>query len=187
MGAVNRFDVPDSILAPIVAAVPPGTLWAGFSNCAFAAQEAVPVAQVRYQVKNSGKFKRTYEVWERRLSSRSGQDAEPFSVRIRLADRAPARSGPITLGESLWEVGITCLKDGLCTPAVPEDYDTAILQTSILKYSPSGLSGAPQLALFRHLWVNNVLAAAPDAIVFGGQSHWSEQWWNETIPDSEEH
>jgi hypothetical protein len=62
-------------------------------------------------------------------------------------------------------------------PAAPEDYETAIPQTSIPKYSPSGLSDAPQLALFRHPWVSNVLAAT-DALVFGGQSRWQEQWWN---------
>ena len=54
------------------------------------------------------------------------------------------RGGATQLGDTLWEVGITHLKDGPCTPAVPEDYDAAILRTSIPKYSPTGLTGAPR-------------------------------------------
>jgi hypothetical protein len=45
----------------------------------------------------------------------------------------------------------------------------------------SGLTGAPQLALLRHLWAAAVLAASPDAIVFGGQHHWQDEWWTERI------
>lgn len=183
---MNRFDAPNSVFAPILAAVPPGTRWAGFGNSAFAAQQAVPVAEVPYRVKKAGKFKRTDETRERRLLALSGESAKPFSVRIRLYDRARGLTGPVGVDETLWEVGITHLKDGLCTPAVPEDYDTAILHTSVLKYSPTGLTGAPQLALFRHLWAHNVLAAARDAIVFGGQSHWQDEWWNEKIAESVE-
>lgn len=184
---MNRFDAPNSIFAPIVVAVPPGVQWAGFGNAAFAAQQAVPVAEVRYLVKHPGKFKRVDEIWERKLTAMSGENAAPFAFRIRLYDRARGQSGVIGLNETLWDVGINHLKDGLCTPAVPEDYDTALLQTTVLRYSASGVQGAPQLALFRHLWVHNVLAAAgDDAIVFGGQSHWQDEWWNEKIEESME-
>ena len=183
---MNRFDAPDSIFAPIVAAVPPGTQWAGFVNSTFAAQTAVPTAAVRYSVKQPGKFKRESQIRERRLVSLSGDSGKPFSVKVRCYDRPRGQSGPIELSETLWEVGIVNLKDGLCLPAVPEDYDSAILQTSILKYSAIGVTGAPQLALFRHLWAYAVLAAAPQAIVFGGQHQWQNAWWTEKVAESVE-
>ena len=74
------------------------------------------------------------------------------------------------------------LKDGLCTPAVPEDYDSAMLQVNRFRLSKGNLEGAPQLALLRHLWAENVKAASPDAIVFGGQHDWDDAWWTESLP-----
>lgn len=180
---MNRFDAPESVFAPIIAAVPPGTTWAGFGNCAFAAKSAVPIAKVSYWVKPNV-FKRTYETRDRAVLAMTGEDANPFTYRFRLYDRVHGQTGAVTLSETLWEIGITELNDGLCTPAVPADYKSAILQTSVLKYAPTGLTGAPQLALFRHLWAHGVLAATPDAIVFGGQSHWQDEWWNEKITES---
>lgn len=177
---MNRFDAPDSIFAPIIAAVPPGTKWAGFGNSALAAVGAVPIAEAPYWVR-PGRFKRNYETRQRKLLSMIGENAKPFTVRVRLHDRVAGENGPVHLAETHWDVGITQLKKGLCAPAVPEDYDAAILQTSVLRYSSTGITGAPQLALFRHLWAHSVLAATPDAIVFGGQSHWRDDWWTETI------
>ena len=68
------------------------------------------------------------------------------------------------------------LKDGLCVPAIPADYDSAILEVSLIRLTQHGQTAAAQLALLRHLWASAVLAASPDAFVFGGQHHWDDSW-----------
>jgi hypothetical protein len=83
-----------------------------------------------------------------------------------------------------WEVGMTHLKDGLCTPAIPADFDSAMLQVSKFRLTKKGLFGAPQLALLRHLWAEAVLATSPEAVVFGGQHHWQDGWWTEELGES---
>ena len=80
---------------------------------------------------------------------------------------------------------MTNLKDGLCSPAVPQDYDTAILQISMFRMSENGVAGAPQLALLRHLWATAVLSASSEAIVFGGQHHWQDEWWTEQVTETQ--
>jgi hypothetical protein len=183
---MKRWEAPDSIFAPIVAAVPARTSWAGFANALFAAEEGIPVAAVLYKVKRPGRFKREDEIRERMSVSYSGDRAKPFTARARLLDRPRGAAAPSDASATLWEVGLTHLKDGLLTPAVPEDWDSAILQTSTFRLMQSGLTGAPQLALLRHRWAEAVLAASPDAIVFGGQRHWQDEWWNERIAETVE-
>jgi hypothetical protein len=178
---VKLWDAPDSIFAPIVAAVPPGTVWAGFANTLFAAERGLPRAAILYRVKRPGSFKTVNEIRERTSISYSGESAEPFSARARLSEHAKGSSPPGDAGATLWEVGLTHLKDGLCAPAVPEDWDSAILQTSTFRLMQYGLQGAPQLALIRHRWAEAIRAAAPGAIIFGGQRHWQDEWWNERV------
>jgi hypothetical protein len=174
---MNRFDVPDSIFAPIVAALPPGTQWAGFFNALSVAGAGIPKAGILYKVKRAGSFKRVDEMRQRSVIVGGGDKAKPFTARATLIDRAPGTD--LTGAETIWQLGMTHLKDGLCVPAVPADYDTAILQTSTFRLTNAGMSGAPQLALARHRWAASVLAASPDAIVFGGQHDWRDEWWTE--------
>ena len=172
---MNRFDAPDSLFAPIFAAVPPDTAWAGFASALTAAEQAVPVGSQIYWVKTSGFSKRQHHIRERVLTHFS--DPKPFTKHLVLFDRAPGATA--TLATRHWEVGMVHLKDGLLTPAVPADYDSAVLTTSMICYSSNGLTGGPQLALLRHLWAASVLAASKDAIVFGGQHDWRDEWWTE--------
>lgn len=183
---MNRWDAPESVFADLIAAVPPGTKWAGFGNALFAAEGGIPVAAVLYKVKRPGRFTRTDEIRERQTISYSGDPAKPFTARARLLDRPRGATTPSDASAILWEVGMTHLKDGLCTPAVPEDYDSAILQISTFRLTQSGVTGAPQLALLRHRWAEAVLAASSEAIVFGGQHNWNDEWWTERIAETVE-
>jgi hypothetical protein len=182
--AVNRFDAADSIFAPIVAAVPPGTQWAGFGNALSAAGAGVPRAGILYKVKRSGSFRRAEEIRERTVMVVSGDGAKPFSAKDTLMDR-PTGTATVTGAATIWQLGMSHLKDGLCAPAVPEDYDSAILQTSTFRLTNAGMSGAPQLALVRHRWAASVLAASPNAVVFGAQRHWRDEWWTVQITYAE--
>lgn len=176
---MNRWDASDSIFAPIIAAVPPGTTWSGFTNALYAAQESVPTAFVAYTMRKG--FKSSLEKRERRIISRGSSEGSAFSERLFLIDVPQDRKLANTFSGQLWEVGLTVLRNGLCTPAVPDDYTTALLQVNGFRLSKGTLEGAPQLALLRHLWAESVRAASPNAIVFGGQTHWHDTWWTETL------
>lgn len=180
---MNRFDAPYSIFAPVFAAVPSAAQWAGFGVSAIAASQAVPVETPTYRVRRGGQLRPVREFRERKLAYIGGQNAKPFSAKVCLYDRASGEGrDTLSVAETQWQVGISVYsKDGLCAPAVPPGYQTAILQTSIFKLEAGKVSGAPQLALFRHLWAEAVLAASPDAIVFGGQHHWQDDWWTEEM------
>jgi hypothetical protein len=182
---MNRWAAPGSVFAPVIAAVPPGTEWCGFGNALIAMADCVPHAMHAYRVKRPGTLRRITEVRERMLLTVTGQDAAPFSVRALLIDKPPGRKAEHLAAIRMWELGMTRLKDGLCGPAIPDDFDSAILQVSKFQISKLGLAGAPQLALLRHLWAQAVLAASPDAIVFGGQHDWQDAWWTEQIARDE--
>lgn len=181
---MNRFDAPGSIFAPIVAAVPPDTQWGGFSAAAEAAKGSIPVSSETYRVTRRFRLTRVPQVRNRLVGFWTGDSAKPFTCTVRLYDRPPEQTSAIAMGETLWEVGISHLKKGLCEPAVPAAYDVAMLQVSAFKLHPAGISGAPQLALFRHLWAAAVLGASPGAIVFGGQHQWDDSWWREGLAEA---
>ena len=177
---MNRWDAPESIFAPIIAAVPPDTEWAGFFNTLEWAIGGIPCATQVYNVKRPGTFRKVKETRERKMTTSNAEARKPFTSRVWLADVSP--DGKRDAASNLWMLGMTHLKDGLCAPAVPDDYDSAILQVVRFRMNKDGLTGAPQLALVRHRWAEGVLAASPRAIVFGGQRHWDDAWWTETIP-----
>ncbi len=179
---MNRWEAPESIFAPIIAAVPPGTEWAGFSNTLDWAATGIPRAVLPYKVKRPGTFRKIAESRERKATAVAGESAKPFTSRAWLADVNRESPGPGDAASNLWMLGMTHLKDGLCTPAVPDDYDSAILQVIRFRLNKDGLSGAPQLALVRHRWAEGVLAASRGAIVFGGQRQWDDSWWTESLP-----
>jgi hypothetical protein len=89
-------------------------------------------------------------------------------------------TGAIPVGALMRSAAFSLAIEGLETTSAAYK---SVLQTSVIRHSPAGITGGPQLALFRHLWAHSVLAAAPDAIVFGGQTHWQDDWWNEKIPE----
>jgi hypothetical protein len=182
---MNRWEAPESIFAPIIAAVPPDTEWAGFVNTLEWAAGGIPRSTLVYNIKRPGTFRKIKEVRERRMATGSGDAAKPFTSCASLADRN-REGGPGDAASNLWMLGITNVKDGLCAPAVPDDYDTGILQVIRFRLNKDGLTGAPQLALVRHRWAEGVLAASPRAIVFGGQRHWDDAWWTENIPQPTE-
>jgi hypothetical protein len=179
---MNRWEAPESIFAPIIAAVPPDTEWAGFFNTLEWATGGIPRSVLVYNVKRPGTFRKVKEIREREMATSSGESAKPFTSRAWLADVNREGDGPRDAASNLWMLGMTHLKDGLCAPAVPDDYDSAILQVIRFRLNKDGLSGAPQLALVRHRWAEGVLAASPRAIVFGGQRHWDDSWWTESLP-----
>lgn len=108
----------------------------------------------------------------------SSADARPYDVRARLIERVRGGNppGPASV---LWEVGVTVLAPGSLTPAVPEGYACGMLTTVIAQKTEVGTPGAPQLALLRHKWAEAVKAESPDAVVFGGQHDWRDEWWTE--------
>jgi hypothetical protein len=178
---MKRWSEPESVFAPLIAAVPPATDWAGYGNTLHAAAGSVPVAAtfVKFKIANSFRFREGTR--ERQVLAHSGKQSQPFTARACLLHRMRDETGASPRTAYLWEVGLTHLKDGLCTPAVPADWDCALLQVTMYRLSGTGLAGAPQLALLRHLWAESVLAASPDAVVFGGAHHWKPEWWTENI------
>lgn len=180
---MNLWNAPESLFAPLIAAVPPGTAWAGFGNALISAQQSVPRAVINYRI--TRRFKFVHEQRDRTLVWQSSDETKTFNSRIYLIDLPRERTlnhlGPCVL----WEVGLSHLRSGLCQPAVPEVFDSAILQISKFRLSNGTIAGAPQLALLRHLWAENVRSASPEAIVFGGQHHWDDSWWAEILPTEE--
>jgi hypothetical protein len=181
---MNVWNQPSNIFAPIIAAVPTGTVWSGFGNALIAAAQCVPVTIMPYNVKRPGRFRRETELRHRIAYTATGEPAKPFTVRASLIDKLP--DSPAGVEDTHWHLGMTSLKDGLCQPAVPAGFDSALLECSLLRLTQRGQAGASQLALLRHLWASAVLHASAEAIVFGGQHEWRDEWWQETINGEEE-
>jgi hypothetical protein len=177
-GTVNVWNEPTNIFAPLIAAVPPDSRWAGFGNALIAAAECVPVCELHYNVKRPGKFRRKQELRHRVVYAVSGDQAMGFSTFAGCVDK-PVDEPASGVADTHWRLGLTRLKDGLCQPAVPPDFDSALLECSLMRLGENGQAGAPQMALLRHLWAAAVFRASPGAIVFGGQQGWREQWWEE--------
>jgi hypothetical protein len=180
---MDIWNSPESIFAPLVVAVPPDTDWAGFGNSAIAARDSIPASDMTYTVKRPGTFKKVNEIRDRKVIGFLSADTKPYVAKARLVDAIPGVAIPSDDSLTLWEVGISTLKDGLCTPAVPSDYDTGLLEVTMMRLTQNGQAGASQLALFRHLFAAAVKAASPKAIVFGGQYGWDDSWWNERATD----
>jgi hypothetical protein len=171
---MERWEAPESIFAPVVAAVPPGTAWAGFGNSLLTVARRIPRVTRPMNVRDGGFSPTHEESWIRRVSWSS----EPsFSKELLFIEERPGG----TVIDIYWSLGLSQLKDGLMTPAIPADYSSAILQTFQFQVLGEGIQGAPQLALVRHLWTEEVIAASHHAIVFGGQHHWKDEWWNEKL------
>jgi hypothetical protein len=176
---MDIWNAPQSIFAPLVVAVPPDTDWAGFGNSAIAARDSIPTSDMIYTVKRPGTFKKVSEVRIRKVVGFLAADTEPYVAKGRLVDAIPGVGIPSDDSLTLWEVGISNINDGLCAPAVPADYDTGLLEVTMMRLTHDGQAGAPQLALFRHLFAAAVKAASPKAIIFGGQHQWDDLWWSE--------
>jgi len=164
---MNRWDAPDSLFEPVIAAVPAGTEWSGFVEPFFVAADGTPV----------GAGKVGESVVERIAYAYSSDGAKPYHARARLLERV--RGGPSGQAGVLWEVGVTVLKPGTLKPVVPENFVCAILTAVSVQMTEVGMTGAPQLALLRHKWAEAAKAASPAAIVFGGQHRWRDEWWVE--------
>lgn len=174
---MDRWDAPSSIFAPVVMALPPDTEWAGFGNAALIVERRIPTSTRRMRVKNTGFSRGNIELWTRRVTHLSEPD--PFSQALILTED---RESGATI-DIYWKLGLTLLKDGLLEPAVPADYKSAIMSTYHFQMLGEGIVGAPQLALVRHLIAEEVKAASPDAIVFGGQHGWHNDWWTEEVSE----
>jgi hypothetical protein len=175
---VNVWNEPANIFAPLIAAVPPETEWAGFGNALIAAGECIPVCQLHYNVKRPGTLRRKQELRHRVVYTTSGDGAKGFSTLAGCVDK-PVDEPASGVADTHWRLGLTRLKDGLCQPAVPPDFDSAILECSLMRLAQTGQAAAPQMALLRHLWAGAVVRASPRAIVFGGQHEWRDEWWQE--------
>ena len=130
---MERWNEPDSILAPLIAAVPPGTRWAGFTSTLSAAAGSVPVAAAPVTYKRANSFRSTQGTVERRLLAQVGDKAEPFTARICHFRRMRDATEPSPRTAFLWELGLSELKDGLCAPAVPADWTCALLQVTLFR------------------------------------------------------
>jgi hypothetical protein len=167
---MNRWDRPDSLFEPVIAAVPAGTEWSGFVESFFVAADGTPVAATTVDE----------TVVERIAYAYSSEGARPYNARARLIERV--RGGdPPGQAATLWEVAVSVLKAGTLKPEVPEDFVCAILTSVSVQMTEAGMTGGPQLALLRHKWAEAAKAASPAAIVFGGQHHWRDEWWVEQI------
>lgn len=177
---MDRWNAPQTIFAPVIAGVPADVQWSGFGNALLAAADMIPTTTLPYTVKRPGSFKKTTEVRQRRTVAVTGEDAKPYGAQIRLLDRSPdlKYQGP---DEGLWEVSLTNWRDGLCAPAIPADFDTAILEVSLLRIYAGRQPGAPQLALLRYLYAEALATLFPEVIIFGGQRHWDQAWWTDAI------
>jgi len=97
------------------------------------------------------------------------------------ADETPDASKPL-----IWEVRFWVFPKGANPGLMPEDYNQTRLDVTTYRLRNQGVVGAQQLALFRHLFVANLRAMDPGALVFGGQHDWRPEWWpNPTIPDTQ--
>jgi hypothetical protein len=176
---MNVWNEPDNLFAPLIAAVsrnPVGGV-RSLANRGSGLRAGDPPS---IQHKGAGKVPSHQRDQTPRGLCLVGDKAKPFTALCALVDKGsdtPARG----IIDTYWQMGLTHLKDGLCLPAVPPDYDTSILQCCLLRIREIGQGGAPQMALVRHLWAAAVLAASPHAIVFGGQHAWQDDWWVERV------
>jgi hypothetical protein len=182
---MNRWDEPNNLFAPLIAAVPADVEWAWFGNTLDVAADSVPVTSVVYTGKRPNSFRRFREVKHRVVFTVLGDNAKPFSARTTCLDK-PIDAPGGGLGYQYWDLVMTNLKRGLCAPAVPADFQAAILECRLMRLTATGQAAAAQMALVRHLWATSVLAASPRAIVFGGQRNWDDSWWPEITSDKPE-
>jgi hypothetical protein len=175
---MNRWDEPNNIFAPLLAGVPSDAVWAGFGNALIAASESLPVVEIAYSGKRPNSFRGFREVRHRLTVTIVGDNAKPFSARVDCVDK-PIEKPCEGLAYWSWSLAMTRLKQGTCTPGIPEDFDPAILECRMMRLTEAGQESASQLALVRHLWASAVLAASPRSIVFGGQQTWKNEWWPE--------
>jgi hypothetical protein len=85
------------------------------------------------------------EVRQRMLLVTTGEQASPFNARAFLFYKPQGEKVSHLATVRLWEVGMTRLKNGLCAPAVPEDFDTAILQVSKFQLTKSADAAWPRV------------------------------------------
>jgi hypothetical protein len=76
-----------------------------------------------------------------------------------------------------WEIGFFAFKEGFYPNLIPAGREIVRLDVTRYQLRNRGVIGAPQLALFRHMFVESFAALDPSALVFGGQRDWRAEWW----------
>lgn len=170
---------PDSIFAPIYAAVPPQTTWMGFKPALRNAVREIPVVKIVYDVNEKGKFLPQKRLWERMAVGITDADG---TVALRDAPTGDRTFAPSNL---IWRVRVVTPKAELLAPAVPGTYSCAALLVVETRSSDPGQVGGQQLAYLRYLWADTIRRASAQSVIFGGQHHWQDEWWQPNPPKPE--
>jgi hypothetical protein len=100
-----------------------------------------------------------------------------YRRRARCIDRVATEQLADAVNRWTWEVGYCIYKDGVLAPAIPAGLTPVLLDVSRFKLNAGAVRGAPQLALFRALFVQGLREIDPDLVVVGGQREWHDTMW----------
>lgn len=169
-----------SLLTPLLIASPVASsrLSVVFHNL----EGLVPVTTVVRKVKVGRKAVPTAHA---RRTIHLRPEGDSYNFLVRCCDCAPDEDLAASLQKWRWEIGIVPLKPAFFADVVPAGHEVVRLDVTRFRLESGGVAAAPQLALFRHLFVEGYLSIDPRTLVLGGQRDWRAEWWpNRASPDS---
>jgi hypothetical protein len=177
---VELWQEPDSIVAPLVVGIHPDVDKRAphVEYTLYGTHRSIPPTSVVRLVKQPRQVKRTEVTYSRQTQWVEGDGAKPYIFRVRLIDIAPGvQPNQVSPSLRIWEVGLVTAARGAAAPAIGDDLITVVLEVSNFVVAQGVVLGAPQLALFRHLWIETLRTYDPDLVVAGGQTRFEPHWW----------
>jgi hypothetical protein len=165
----------ESILAPILVGY--RSPERGTSLAAIVSTASLVVPHMTIMRKQMAGRKAVAVAHTREIFTSHDPDREGYSLIARCCDRAPDEPPSEAFARWNWEIGFFAFKEGFYPNLIPAGRELIRLDVTRYQLRNRGVIGAPQLALFRHMFVESFAALDPSALVFGGQRDWRAEWW----------
>lgn len=165
----------DSILAPILVAYRRPVTGASLSEIVMTAALSVPCATI--QRKQLVGRKAVPVDHTREILRATNANEQGYPLVARCCDRAPGESTSDAFPRWNWEVGFIEPEVTSYPSLIPAGHAIVRLDVTRHQVRNRGVIGAPQLALFRHMFVESLGGLDPSALILGGQRNWRREWW----------
>jgi hypothetical protein len=149
--------------------------------CAFiAATASIPLVEVHTKGHGllGGGLKQKPILISRKANYWIGASNKPYEVCAHLAEtEAFEGSTDLLRTEPNWQVGLYKVVSGGIGEGLPQGelcFALELIWTRIVSNAPQGII---QLALLRHLWIENLKTYDPKIIVLGHGHDFDEEWW----------
>lgn len=166
----------ESFLSPIfIGFNKPRDGYAAASDCWTSACKSVPAVQ-SYRNRKVGRRQTVSEPYTREVLAFAG--IEKQSLRIaRCVDRGPNETDVQASVRWQWEVSLTAMNNGTFAPTIAEGRTVYVVEVTRFRITKGAVRDAAQLALFRALFVQSLMALDPSVEVVGGQHEWQVNMW----------